>query len=84
MRSPAFLLMLPLMEQPTRTGPNSVAAMMPPTAANPRIVGKMPRRENDPLSHWLRWSEVEPSSENVKQLNLCFVAFYEMHPVPKD
>jgi hypothetical protein len=31
--------MLPLMEQPTRIGPNSVAAMMPPTATNPMIIG---------------------------------------------
>jgi hypothetical protein len=43
MRSPVFLLMLPLMEQPTRIGPNSVAAMVKPTAAKPTIIGMMGR-----------------------------------------
>ena len=38
MRSRAFLLMLPLMEQPTTIGPNSAAAMMPPITANPIAV----------------------------------------------
>jgi len=43
MRWPVFLLMFPLMGQPTRIGPNSVAAMMPPTTANPIIVATMER-----------------------------------------
>ncbi|KRR22283.1 hypothetical protein CQ13_29800 [Bradyrhizobium retamae] len=43
MRSPVFLLMLPLIEQPTRTGPNSVAAKMLPTAAKPISIGRMGR-----------------------------------------
>jgi hypothetical protein len=77
MRSPVFLLMLPLMEQPTRIGPNSVAAMIPPTTANPIIVGTIFCfcRALKPWLLILVGLKVGMSSKTLKQLNPHFFAF---------
>jgi hypothetical protein len=67
--------MLPLMGQPTRIGPNSVAAMIPPTTANPIIVGTIFCRVLKPWLLNLVALEVGVSSKIFKPLNPRFFAF---------